>query len=227
MANYSAQFSKDFATITEPLRKLTCKDMPFQWTNEHQAAYDKLKTALTNSPVMSFFDIIKETQILADASPVGLSASLAQRNPKTNKSHIVAYASRSLTDTESRYSQTEKEALAIVWGSEHFHIYVYATPFILYMDHKPLECIYGNEIFNPPARIESWMLRLQQYAFTVVYKAGAHKSADYLSRHPVTIESKEQSNIAEEYLNFLANFGVPDSFTIDEIKNATKELLEH
>ena len=176
---------------------------------------------------MSFFDIIKETQILADASPVGLSASLAQRNPKTNKSHIVAYASRSLTDTESRYSQTEKEALAIVWGSEHFHIYVYATPFILYMDHKPLECIYGNEIFNPPARIESWMLRLQQYAFTVVYKAGAHKSADYLSRHPVTIESKEQSNIAEEYLNFLANFGVPDSFTIDEIKNATKELLEH
>ena len=223
MANYSAQFIKDFATITEPLRKLTCKDTPFQWTDEHQAAYEKLKTALTNSPVMSYFDITKETQILVDASPVGLSAILAQRNPKTNKSQIVAYASRALTDTESRYSQTEKEALAIVWGIEHFHIYVYGAPFILYTDHKPLELIYGNKISKPPARIERWMLRLQQYAFTVVYKAGADNPADYLSRHPVKIESKEQSNIAEEYVNFLANSAVPASLTIDEIKNATKE----
>ena len=114
MANYSAQFIEDFATITEPIRKLTCKDRPFQWTITHQAAYEKLKAALTNSPVMSYNDIIKETQILVDASPVGLSAILAQRDPKTNKSQIVAYAYRSLTDTESRYSHTEKEALAIV-----------------------------------------------------------------------------------------------------------------
>ena len=95
---------------------------------------------------MSFFYITKETQILVDTSPVGLSAILAPRDPKTNKSQIVAYASQSLTDTESRYSQTEKEALAIVWGIEHFHIYVYGAPFILYTDHKPLELIYGNTI---------------------------------------------------------------------------------
>jgi len=154
MANYSAQFIKDFATITELLRRLTCKDTQFKWTEEHQESYETLKAALTASPVMSYFDITKETQVLVDASPVGLSAILAQRKPGTSESKIIAYASRALTDTETRYLQTEKEALAIVWGVEHFHIYLYGAPFILYTDHKPLELIYGNQLSKPPARIE-------------------------------------------------------------------------
>ena len=74
MANYSSQFIRNFATITEPLRKLTCKGVPFRWKEEHQEAYNQLKTALTNKPVVSYFDITKETQVLVDASPVGLSA---------------------------------------------------------------------------------------------------------------------------------------------------------
>ena len=223
MANYSAQFIKDFATITEPLRRLTCKDTQFKWTEEHQESYETLKAALTASPVMSYFDITKETQVLVDASPVGLSAILAQRKPGTSESKIIAYASRALTDTETRYSQTEKEALAIVWGIEHFHIYLYGAPFILYTDHKPLELIYGNPLSKPPARIERWMLRLQQYNFSVVYKAGIENPADYLSRHPVKIASKEQSDIAEEYINFLTHAAVPDTLTLDEIKEATQQ----
>ena len=67
------------------------------------------------------------------------------------------------------------------------------------------------------------MLRLQQYDFTVVYKADADNPADYLSRHLLKIVLKEQSNIAEEYLNFLATSAVPDSLTIDKIKDATQE----
>ena len=93
MANYSAQSIKDFATITEPLRRLTCKDTQVKWTEEHQESYETLKAALTASPVMSYFDITKETQALVDASPVGLYAILAQRKPRTSKSNIIAYAS--------------------------------------------------------------------------------------------------------------------------------------
>ena len=223
MANYSAQFIKNFATITEPLRRLTCKDTPFKWTEKHQEAYETLKVALTDSPVMNYFNITNETQVLVDASPVGLSAILAQRKPGTNTSNIIAYASRALTDTETRYSQTEKEGLAIVWGIEHFHIYLYGAPFILYADHKPLELIYGDPLSKPPARIERWVLRLQQYDFSVVYKAGIENPADYLSRHPVKIASKEHSDIAEEYINFLTNAAVPDTLTLDEIKEATQQ----
>ena len=154
MANYCSQFIPNFATITEPLRQLTHKGTKFTWDREHEDAYQALKTALTNSPVMSHFDTSKETQILVDASPVGLSAILAQRAHGSTTPEIIAYASRALTATEKRYSQTEKEGLAIVWGIEHFHLYLYGAPFTLYTDHKALELIFANPLSKPPARTQ-------------------------------------------------------------------------
>ena len=110
MANYRAQFIPDFATITEPLRQLTHKGAKFKWGHEHEDAYQKILLALTNSPVMSYFDTSKETELSVDASPVGVSAILAQRDSSSSTPHVIAYASRALTPTERRYSQTEKEA---------------------------------------------------------------------------------------------------------------------
>eukprot|EP00794_Sanderia_malayensis_P021168 gene21168-biopygen14712 len=110
MSNYSSQYIHDYATVTEPLRRLTHKEEKFIWGTEQEEAYQKLKTALLSSPVMSYFDISKETVVLVDASPVGLSAILSQRKHGSNESKIIAYASRSLTAAEQRYSQTEKEA---------------------------------------------------------------------------------------------------------------------
>ena len=101
---------------------------------------------------MSYFDISKKTHVVADASPVGLSAILAQTPPsKDAPPSIIAYASRALTPTDQRCSQTEREALAIVWRIEHFHLYLYGAPFTLH------------------TRIERWLLRLQQYDFNVLY----------------------------------------------------------
>ncbi|CAB3999011.1 Retrovirus-related Pol poly [Paramuricea clavata] len=116
MANFSAQFMPNFATITEPLRMLTHKNIPFTWGDEQENAYQTLKTALISKPVMSYFDPGKETVILVDWRPVGLCAILAQRAKCSTKTHTISYGSRALTSTEKRYSQTEKEALAIVWG---------------------------------------------------------------------------------------------------------------
>lgn len=53
------------------------------------------------------------------------------------------YASRSLTDTERSYSQTEKEALSLVWACERFHAWIYAAEFMLLTDHTPLETIFS------------------------------------------------------------------------------------
>ena len=64
MANFSAQFIPNFATITEPLRMLTNKNIPFKWGDEQEQAYQQLKTALVSKPVMSYFDPSKETVIL-------------------------------------------------------------------------------------------------------------------------------------------------------------------
>ena len=64
---------------------------------------------------MAYFDVTKETLVIVDASPVGISAILSQRIKETDHYRVVAYASRALTAVERRYSQTEREALAIVW----------------------------------------------------------------------------------------------------------------
>ena len=90
---------------------------------------------------MAHFDPSAPTQLRVDASPVGLGAILTQ--PHGDETRPVAYASRTLTPVERHYSQTEHEALAVVWGCERFHLYLYGTTFDIYTDHKPLEIIYS------------------------------------------------------------------------------------
>ena len=152
--------------MTQPLRELTQKNTPWEWTDRHDNALHQLKKALANAPVTSYFDPKRETKINVDASPVGLGAILAQTDPSNGAKHVVADASRFLSEVEQRYSQTEHEALAIVWGCEYFHLYIYEKPVTVQTDHKPLVAIYGNPQSKPPARIEMWTLRLQPYQVT-------------------------------------------------------------
>ena len=146
LANYTSKYIPDFATITAPLRELTKKNAKFEWNNLHQEAFEKVTNALSSEPCMAYFDKDKETFVIVDASPVGVSGILAQK-PRHSENHkVVAYASRTLTNVEQRYSQTEKEALAIVWAVEHFHLFLFGNEFTLVTDHKPLEVIYVEVI---------------------------------------------------------------------------------
>ena len=80
-------------------------------------------------------------------------------------------------DVEQRYSQTNKEALEIVWACERFHGYLNGVDFEVWTDHKPLEIIYSAR-FRPSARIERWVLRLQLYSFSLKYLPGNMNIAD-------------------------------------------------
>jgi hypothetical protein len=111
----------------------------------------------------------------------------------------VAYARRTLTAVERRYSQTEREALAVVWGSEQFHLYLYGTTFDIHTNHKPLEIIY-SPTSKPPARIERWGLRLQPYKFCVKYSPGIGNPADVLSRLPLPNATTNTRKTAEKYV---------------------------
>ena len=214
------------AAITSPLRELTKKNAKFEWTEKHQKAFNDLTKALSSIQCMAYFDKDKETYVTVDASPAGVSAILSQRTKEMNDEKVVAYASRALKDMEKRYSQTEKEAPAIVWGVEHFHLYLYGNEFVLVTDHTPLEVIYGNRKSKPSARIEKWVLRLQTYSFQVVYKPGSSNPADYLSRHP-TRTSLKQQRFTEEYVNYLATNTIPKAMTLEEIKAAINTDSKH
>ena len=221
MVNYSSKYIKDYATLTASLRELTKKSVPFTWTTEHQTAFEQLKLALTQAPVMGYFDLSKDTYVTVDASPMGISAILTQCESGSDDHRVIAYASRSLSAAESRYSQTEKEALSIVWAVEHFHIFLYGKDFTLVTDHKPLEIIYGNSSSKSSARIERWVLRLQPYTFNVKYKPGSENAADYLSRHVTDASCSMQEKYTEDYVCFITHTSVPKAMTIEEIASAT------
>ena len=170
---------------------------------------------------MAYFDPSKETELVTDASPSGLSAILIQKPIGEDNRRVVAYASRTLTNVERRYSQTEKEALAIVWANEKLHLYLFGNHFKLFTDCKPVQLIFSNPKSKPPARIERWNLRLQGYDFEVVHTEGSQNPSDFLSRHSGNNEDDKQGALADEYVNFLAGAAVPKAMTLDEIQEVT------
>ena len=182
----------------------------------------EVKQRLAAGCTNAFYDPEKNTQLLVDASPVGIGAVLAQKS-KDGKLSIVALASRSLTPVEQRYSQIEREALAIIWGIQHFHLYLYGNIFEVVTDHKPLVTIFNNPHSKPPTRIEKWILNLQEYDFIVAYEAGKFNPADYLSRHPLptTERTSREERAAEQHINFVSANAVPKSMKLSEIQSAT------
>ncbi|XP_014677981.1 PREDICTED: uncharacterized protein K02A2.6-like [Priapulus caudatus] len=123
LVNFCARYIPDMTTTSEPMRRLVRKSVPFTWGWEQKQSFQKLKQKLVDADTLAFFDKDAKTQIVADVSPVGLGAVLLQEQGENRR--VVSYASRSLTDVERRYSQTEKEALTLVWACERFHAYLY------------------------------------------------------------------------------------------------------
>ena len=109
----------------------------------------QIERPLTKNHVMSYFNPRLKTEVMVDASPVGLL--LAQDGK------VISYASRALSDVEHRYSQTEREMLGVVWAAEHFHLYLYGSEFTIATDHKPLLGIF-NSHKPTSARIDRWKL---------------------------------------------------------------------
>ncbi|XP_037871580.1 uncharacterized protein LOC119629540 [Bombyx mori] len=117
--NYLSKFIPNYSQHIFPLTRLLKKDVEWCWEIGHKNAFDKLKKLICEAPVLSLFDVGSEVLLSVDASSVAIGAVLMQRG------RPVEYASRTLTDTQQRYAQIEKEMLAIVFACEKFHQYIY------------------------------------------------------------------------------------------------------
>ena len=221
-AAFCSRFIKDFALITRPLRQLTCEGVRWQWTQEEQLSFERLKAALSTKTTLGYFDPKKPTSIFVDGSPIGLGAVLTQEEELSKEVTPLHYASCPLTPTQARYPQIDREALSIYWAVKRFHLFVYGKEFKVITDHKPLVSLFNNPSSKPSARIERWLLELQQYRFTVEYRPGASNPADYASRHPVgDPESHSYDVESEEHISFVARNAVPKAVTLSEIESAT------
>ena len=224
LSTHCSRFIQNHSEITDPLRKLIRGKSEWKWDSDQDRALKMLKEAATGN-ILSYYNTKWETELVVDASPVGLGAILMQRNPKDHGDvRIIAYASRSLTEVERRYSQIEKECLAIVWGCEKFHIYLYGRVFVIKTDNKALEFIFKRSGKKTPLRIERWSIRLNEYDFRVEHVPGKSNPADYLSRKPVDGEMRpNQSENVELYVNNVFEQSVPSSVTHEQITEHTKQ----
>lgn len=199
LANYMNKFICNLATIDEPLRRLTLKNTLFEWTEEHTDAFERIKQGMREAGKLGYFNVNDRTVVTADASPVGLGAILAQYD-SNGQIRVINYASKSLTDTETRYCQTEKEALALVWAVERFQRYLIGRSFDLVTDCKALQFLFTTRS-RPCARIERWVLRLQSFDYKIVHIAGESNAADALSRlatlYPTPFDQSEELMIRE------------------------------
>ena len=111
-------------------------------------------------PLQNHCDTRNAKSIYVDAGPTGLGAILTQtsKRKRDGQLKVVSYASRSLGDVASRYSQTEREALTVFWVINIFHLCLYGASFQVVTYHKPLEAIFNKTNSHPPARIENLML---------------------------------------------------------------------
>nr|XP_043068709.1 uncharacterized protein K02A2.6-like [Drosophila bipectinata] len=215
LVTYVGKFIPDLADYTDPLRKLLRKDSKFSWGETERDAFRNLKDRLEKVPNLAYFDPLNRTRLIADASPVALGAVLLQFSVNADPL-IISFASKALSDVERRYSQTEKESLALVWAVEKFYFYLAGLHFELVTDHKPLEAIF-KPTSRPPARIERWLLRLQSFDFKVVYKAGKENISDALSRLcPLSASDSGEKEMDCSILQVIEN-SIPQSMTISEI----------
>ena len=218
VVNYVGKFIPNMAAVTKPIRELLKKEVQFNWSHEHEEAFKQLKHLLSTAPVLAFYDVKKSVTVSCDASQFGLGAVLLQEGQP------IAYASRSLTDTECRYAQIEKELLAVVFGLEKFNQYVYGKCVDVESDHKPLEAISKKSLCHAPPRLQRMLLRLQRYDFTLRYKPGKEMViADTLSRACTTDDTTDR--MEEELkcaVHLILSTGMSEMW-LQEIKEATNE----
>lgn len=222
-AGYYRRFIKDYSKIAKPLNDLTrgylparkpatqksprkptySPNQPFgqRWDSACQKAFEQLIEKLTTAPVLGFADPSQPYILHTDASVTGLGAALYQE--QEGKLRVIAYASRGLSLSESRYPAHKLEFLALKWSvTEKFQDYLYGADFTVVTDSNPLTYILTTAKLD--ATGHRWLAALSTYSFKLLYRAGKKNcDADALSRRPHP-GSSDESHDAELIHQFIS-----------------------
>ena len=206
--SFNSRFILRFSEYAQCLRILANTKGIFDWTNEHEKAFQYLKISLCENTLNNHFIKSRRTAVFCDAgkkahvtnTPGALSGILAQLDENSEEESWlpIQFASRVLTDTETRYGQSELEALAIRFSLTRFSYYVQgARNIIVFTDCSCLVAMFNRVVKTTPPRILRMILAVQEIDFTVVYRKGKANISDFLSRNP----PPPDLNSAEELLD--------------------------
>lgn len=187
LVNFYAKFCINISDILKPLYELLKKNARWQWSEQCELAFSKIKGVLSSCPVLAHYDASLPLILSVDSSAYGLGAVLWHRYPDGSE-RAVCCASRTLNEHELNYSQLDKEALAIVFGVSKHHQYLYGRHFLLRSDHRALSYIFGKNKGIPQtaaSRLQRYAVRLAAYNFDIEFVPSSRNCfADALSRLP-------------------------------------------
>ena len=228
LVGHYRHFIKGFAKIAAPLYDLTSGDNEDKKSEhvdlspEAREAFDHLKAACLQAPILSFPDFTKPFLLEMDTSERGLGAVLSQKQAD-GRYHPIAYASRVMNETEQRYHSNKQEFLALKWVvTEQFHEYLSPygknrNEFVVCTDNNPLTYIFSSA--NLDAAGQRWVARLTSYNFSLEYQKGKDNTvADFLSQMNEHLLDEE----VQEYLNQILHPGVKAV-----LDNAITPIEEH
>ena len=195
LASYYKRYVSSFAAIARPLHKASETSSVFSCTEEAQDAFETLKTRLTSTPLLAFPCLQQPFILYTDASQFAMGAVLAQVQDGMEKT--IGYASKALSKSQTKYSATRREFLAIVTFTRHFHHYLLVRKFTIVTDHRALQWLHNFE--DPDEMTARWLERLAAFGYTVRHRPGTSIGhADGLSRvpsHEVNVVAQNSSGI--------------------------------
>lgn len=188
MAGFYRKHVPNFAKIATPLTNLTKKTQLFKWTEQCQHSFEILKECLARAPILARAQTNQPFFVTTDASNSHVGGVISQTQSDGNIKPL-GYFSKKLNPTESRYSATDKEALAVVLVCRHFHHYLWGSKFTILTDHQPLTSIFKKK--TKSARMNRWILEMREYHYEINYVQGKYNYvADQLSR-PVRVIQRQ------------------------------------
>ena len=185
LLTYYSKFLPNMSTVLAPLYRLLRRSTSWRWGYAEHQAFEKSKQLLTSAPLLVHYDPELELILACDASAHGIGAVLSHRMPDGSEKPI-GFVSHTLSKTEIKYPQIEKEGLSCVFGVKKF---LYGRPFTLVTDHKPLFTLFNESRALPPqasGRIQHWALTLAAYEYTLSWPpTKQHENADAMSCLPL------------------------------------------
>ncbi|UYV61070.1 K02A2.6-like, partial [Cordylochernes scorpioides] len=208
MVNYLGKFIPNLADKLQPLNSLLSTKNEWVWDEPQKKSFNLLKQELVSRPNLALFDPSITTIVSADASSFGIGGVLRQEQPDGSLKPI-AYVSRTLSETEKRYSQIEKEGLAIVWTCERLKDYVTGIKIHIETDHKPLIAIFTSKsLEDMTPRLQRLKMRMMRYSYQISHIAGKKQIvADMLSRKPMSKPHKDE--LEEELSAYIQSIEFP------------------
>ena len=183
LVNFYRRFVKGFANIACPLHDLT-GSAPWIWTEAHQQAFEQLKQALVEAPILATPDEELPFRLETDASDYAIGAVLSQKGADGH-SHPVDYHSWALDPAERNYQIYDKELLAIIDALLVWRKYLLGAKhvFEIWTDH--LNLLFYRQPQNLTRRQARWITDMGEFQFTIHHLPGkANGQADALSRRP-------------------------------------------